>query len=417
MSALMERIIEPLSKDPLSRILALESIATQFQPIVSVKRKSLIGVEALARATDPADDKAVSPVQLFKWAREAGRLLELDQVCQANAMRHFSGLPVRDPELLMFMNVEASLLDANPALSLLAAAQKAGVKPQNIVIEVNETEVLDQSVLIAFVQRHREQGFLIAMDDLGSGHSGLQRWPLLKPDIIKLDRSLVDGVAGNFFAQELLRSLIALGRQTGALILAEGVETQADVTTCLELGVDLFQGYFFARPAGAPYANLDQALDVAQTCAGRHKDRTLERMAQRRADYQKQSFLARGLAFSLMQGPVEDFDAVLKFMPPNGQLESLVILDDRGIQCSHAIFPGDERPQGRASLFQPSRPGTDHSDRDYFYGLTEAGHGRDFFLTEPHLSLATGELCRTLSHVFQHPSGASFVACLDLKAE
>lgn len=404
------------SPQTLDAILASQSLSTHFQPIVSVKRKALIGVEALARATDPRTGAPVPPPQLFGWARETGRLLELDRACQASAMRNFATLPVRDPELLVFINIEASLLDEHGSLSLLDAVHAAGLKPSNVVIEVNETQVQDVSRLEAFVQRHREHGFLIAMDDLGSGHSGLQRWPVLKPDIIKLDRSLVDGLADNFYAQELVRSMIALGRQTGALILAEGVETQADVTACLDLGVDLFQGFFFARPAPAGAPNLDQALAVTLNSAALHKDRSMERMIQRRSDFQQHSQLAKEVALLLIQAPLDAMDSVLQLLPTDGSVESLCILDERGLQFSQTVFPDGPASTKRAALFQAPKPGTDHSDRDYFYGLAEAGKGRDFFLTEAHISVASGQLCRTLSYLFQHPSGATFIACLDLRA-
>ena len=403
--------------NPLQAILALDGLSTHYQPIVSVKRKALIGVEALVRAADPRTGLAVPPPRLFEWARESGRLLDLDRACQRSAMQGFATLPQRDPELLLFINIEASLLDAQPGLSLFDLVHERGVKPSNVVIEVNETQVQDSSRLTEFVQRHRQQGFLIAMDDLGTGHSGLQRWPLLKPDIIKLDRSIVDGVAGSFFARELLRSLIALGRQTGALVLAEGIETQADVDACLDLGVDLFQGYYFARPAAAGAPNLDQALSKAWDCATAQKDRALHRMAERRGDFLRHSQTARNLAFSLMQMPVDLFDTVMRLMPGAADLESATVLDERGVQLTSTVFPGRAAVNSRASLFQPSKPGADHSDRDYFYGLAEAGNGRDFFLTEAHVSVATGQLCRTLSFLFQHPSGSSFVICLDLRQD
>jgi EAL domain-containing protein (putative c-di-GMP-specific phosphodiesterase class I) len=400
---------------PLRQILSQASVSTHFQPIVSVKRKALIGVEALARATDPVTGLAVPPNFLFSWAREQERLLELDRLCQRRALEAFRDLPERDPELLLFMNVEASLLDQHPELSLIHAVHQAGVDPSQVLIEVNETHVKDQAMLLAFVERHRAQGFLIAMDDLGSGHSSLQRWPMLRPDVIKLDRSLVHGVAESFYAQELLRSLIALGRQTGALILAEGVEDEADVAACLDLGVDLFQGFYFAKPAGEPYANLEQALDKTQRCAADHKQRQLKHMARRRQDYERHSALARTTADVLRGVDTPDFARVLRTLPWDPAIESLVVLNDEGLQCSPTVFmqPSQFLP-ARGGLFQPPRLGADHSDRDYYYGLMESGLNRDCYLSEPHLSTASGQLCRTLSHRFDHPNGERYIACLEI---
>ena len=402
----------PSSGSPLLQILKAASLQAHFQPIVSVKRKALIGVEALARATEPSTGVAVPPPQLFGWAREEGRLMALDSLCQRSALQAFAGLPSRDPELLLFINVEASLLDESPALSLLEAARRACVRPGNIVIEVNETQVHDAARLVQFVKRHREQGFLIAMDDLGSAHSSLQRWSVLRPDIIKLDRSIVDGIAGNFFAQELVRSLIALGRQTGALILAEGIETEADVSLCVSLGVDLFQGYYFGRPAGAPYTHLDDALARAQICAQQQKSFSLERMAQRRAQYIADSQAARQVAQRLLPVDPSAFADALQSLPLDRQVVSVLLLDERGIQISPAVSAPDAARDQRAALFHTPQPGADHSDRDYYYGLTP---DREFYVTEPHLSIASGQLCRTLSHQFTHPNGSTYVACLDLR--
>jgi EAL domain-containing protein (putative c-di-GMP-specific phosphodiesterase class I) len=402
------------STNPLHRILALRSVNAHFQPIVSVGRKALIGVEALARASDPATGNPVPAPALFEWARAESRLLELDRLCHMQALRSFATLPPRDPELLLFLNIEASLLDQYPSLSILELVREAGVRASSVVIEINETHILEQRFLADFVERHRRLGFLIAMDDLGSGHSSLQRWPVLKPDIIKLDRGIVDGIAGSYFSKELLRSVVALGRHTGALVLAEGVETHNDITACLDMGVDLFQGFFFARPAPAGSGHLDQALHMALACATSHKGRSLERMAQRRGEYMRHSAQAVEFAQKLSLSALGSFDEVLSGLPSQAMVESIVVLDEQGIQQTHVVFTDGRAHSNRGALFQPSKPGTNHSDRDYFYGLTECGRGRDFFLTDPNLSVASGLLCRTLSHVFRHTSGASFIVCLDL---
>lgn len=402
---------------PLHQILSQGSVQTHFQPIVSVKRKAVIGVEALVRAQDPCTGAPVSPPQLFAWARELGLLLELDQLCQQRALAAFAALPVREPELLLFLNVEASLVDQRPELSLLRAAAQAGVDPGRVVIEVNEAHVHDPALREGFVLRHRQAGFLIAMDDLGSGQSSLQRWPLLRPDVIKLDRRLVDGIAENYFTQELLRSIISLGRQTGALVLAEGVETAADISTCLDLGVDLFQGYYFARPDGAPYPNLDPALQAVTDCAARAKTHNLERLDQRQSEFERQRRLALNLVDVLSQGEVPDFSRLLRCLPWAHELESLWVLDADGLQCSPVVYNGQAPRSGRASLFQPPKVGSDHSDRDYFYALLDSGLNRDTFITEARLSNASGRRCRTLAHRFLHPNGERYIACLEIGAD
>jgi EAL domain-containing protein (putative c-di-GMP-specific phosphodiesterase class I) len=398
----------------LTQIISSESLRTYFQPIVSLKRKAVVGAEALARASEVRSGRPVPPGELFELAGQEGRLLDLDRLCRRKALESFYLLHRQDPSLQLFINLEVSILaQAAGSWHLRSAVREARLDPASIVIEINESEAADMEQLKDFVARYKEEGFLIALDDLGVGHSNLQRWPVLQPDIVKVDRSLIHGLAENFYQQEILKSLTSLARQTGTLVLAEGVEGELDVVSCMEAGVDLFQGFFFGKPSDPAAWNPAFVGDVAAASALKCRDRVVQRMRQRRLDYELHQGLISTLVGRLDGVTLENFDAVLRGAANTSKLDCLYVLASNGQQVSQTIFPHRDFRPSRGGLFQGAAPGTDHSGKEYFYGLAETGMRR--FFTDPYISLATGRLCRTLSQAFEHPDGKNYIICADIR--
>ena len=399
----------------IEQIIHSQSIRTYFQPIVSVRKKAVVGAEGLARATELGSGRPVSPLALFQMAGREGQMLELDRLCRRKALESFHLLAARDPELLLFINLEVSVLDkAAGSWHLRNAVREANLNPASIVIEINESAAADMDQLKDFVARYRDEGFLIALDDLGVGYSNLQRWPVLRPDIVKVDRSLIEGLAENFYQQEILKSVTALARQTGTLVLAEGVEGELDVVACMEMGVDLFQGYFFGKPADPASWNPEFVGRMTAESSVKCKARVVQRMKQRRMDFEQHNNLISGLIRRLGSAEAVHFDAVLKGAGSTSKLDCLYVLSSGGIQVTETIFPRNNYFNPRGSLFQPAHPGEDHSAKEYYYGLSDTGLRR--FYTDPYVSLATGRLCRTLSQAFTHVSGSNYVICADMKA-
>ncbi|MGL4369652.1 MAG: EAL domain-containing protein, partial [Spirochaetota bacterium] len=175
----------------IERIIASGGIFVLFQPIISVRRKMLIGFEALARGVDPSDGRIIPPDELFALGAQAGSLTDLDRECRRAAFAAFAPLLQRDSSLMLFLNLESSIIDTGVVGSgnLTQGALDAGVNPSNVVIEIVESKVEDIGAMRFFVESHRAEGFLIALDDVGAGHSNLNRIPVVRPDIIKVDRS------------------------------------------------------------------------------------------------------------------------------------------------------------------------------------------------------------------------------------
>ena len=183
----------------LNEIIENRSIIIHFQPQVSLKRKAVVGLEALSRGFDPQSGEIIPPTLLFAQARDRASRLALDRACRTNAVEAFASLHRREKSLMLSMNIDASCINEETRGSnhILNLVKRCGVSPGNVIIEIIESRCDDTEALMDFVRFYRKRGFLIALDDVGVGFSNLDRIPMLKPDVIKLDRCLMaHGVEG-----------------------------------------------------------------------------------------------------------------------------------------------------------------------------------------------------------------------------
>jgi len=154
--------------------------------------------------------------------------------------------------------IPTSIYDPEYCLnSTVKWANQLEFDPSQIVFEVVETEfVKDQKHLKKILEYYRSKGFQIALDDVGEGYSSLNMLIELKPDIIKIDRNIIDGIDKNELKQSVYRALFNLAKEHDITVLAEGVETKGELQTINSIGVDLVQGYYFAKPCAEPIRKI-----------------------------------------------------------------------------------------------------------------------------------------------------------------
>ena len=241
------------------------SVTSVFQPIIDLDTGAVVAYEALARGPE---GPLASPFALFNAAREGGLLAELDEVCRAAAFRGASEQRLLAP-LTVFVNVEPEVLDTAPVEDLLAIADAAPGELR-IVLEITERALAARPAeLLRTVERVRDLGWGVALDDVGAEVASLAFMPLLRPDVIKLDLSLVQERPTPAVA-EIMNAVNAYAERTGAVILAEGIETERHLTSARALGATLGQGWLFGRPTATPDPRLPvQALVLPSQSAGR----------------------------------------------------------------------------------------------------------------------------------------------------
>lgn len=402
----------------LDTIIRQKSLHTYFQPIVSIKKKKIIGFEALSRGIDPDSGQIISPFFLFSAAEKFDKIVELDRACREKAMEAFAGLHHNNPDLLLFLNFDTSMVDMGIVGSgnLMRVVRELDINPANIVIEMVESRVNDFPELCRFINNHRKFGFLIALDDFGAGHSNLERISIIKPEIIKIDRTLINNVHTEFYKQEILRSIIKLTDQLGVMVLSEGVETYHEVMKTLELDTDLLQGYYFAVPAPFEELSTDKIREKINNTAADFFKCVIRRIKNEKERFNNYETICFSILSELSSHDSESFeDALNKMIADFSIIECAYILNEQGRQASITILNnGHIHSRKRSFLFKPAERADDHSLKDYYVYIQA---GLDKFITDPYISLATGSLCRTIAMTYKDADNKKLILCLDIKEE
>lgn len=237
----------------------LPPIRTVYQPIVRLSDGRVFGYEALSRG--PAGTPLESPSALFAWARQTGRLWDVEMACvrqaiaiwtQAVRARHGLQAPDRtDQGWVLFLNIHPLSLLERPSLPALTHrwVEEGRLPPHGVVLELTETAPLDApGGLEQALRDYRRLGFSIGVDDLGAGHSSLSSLFTLRPEFVKLDRSLVQGADRDRVRQHMLRGLVEAAHAAGTVVIAEGIERPEELEFLAHIGVDMGQGFLLGRP-------------------------------------------------------------------------------------------------------------------------------------------------------------------------
>ncbi|AXH09624.1 EAL domain-containing protein [Malaciobacter halophilus] len=228
-------------------ILENRSITSHFQPIIDMNSESIFGYEALVRGVMPNGD-LVYPDVLFEKSARNDMDFNFDRLCRENALKTTA---VKKVDAKVFINfIPTTIYDPKFCLaSTVKWARQLEFDPKNIVFEVVETQkVQDKEHLKTILNYYREQGFLIALDDVGEGYSSLNMIIDLKPDIIKVDRNIINNIDKDEMKRSVYKALRNLAMENDIKILAEGVETPYELATLKNIGLDYAQGYYFAKP-------------------------------------------------------------------------------------------------------------------------------------------------------------------------
>jgi len=221
---------------------ALPACTFAFQPIVNTRSRAVVAYEALVRG--PKGESASTIINDI--ANED--LPRFDGLCRSSAMQLASRLSI-DCDLNLNLLPQGFHADRDCLASTLDAAIKYNFFPERLVVEVTEGEVLgNQERFTDLMEVYRGLGMRLAIDDFGSGYSGLNLLADFQPDQIKLDKNLARGIPGRRPRQAIVRAILQVCRDLGIEMIAEGIETADEYHWFSDQGVELFQGYLFGRP-------------------------------------------------------------------------------------------------------------------------------------------------------------------------
>lgn len=215
-----------------------------FHPIIDIAKGSVWGYEALVRGTE-----GESAFEVLAQVTEANRY-KFDQACRVKAIELAARLfPGDDTTRLSINFMPNAVYEPSACIrSTLEAARRVQFDPRRIVFEFTENERADALHIKRIVQEYRKLGFVTAIDDFGAGFAGLSLLADFQPDMVKIDMELVRGIDASPARRAIIAGIMSIARALSLTVIAEGVETTAELASLREAGIELFQGFLFAKP-------------------------------------------------------------------------------------------------------------------------------------------------------------------------
>jgi EAL domain-containing protein (putative c-di-GMP-specific phosphodiesterase class I) len=399
----------------LAVIIEQKSVAAFYQPIISIKKKSVIGLESIGRGVDPENRRLIEPEELYPLSFEKKQALDLDRLFRLKGLEGYAEIQAKIPGLLLFLNLETGVLTDEVVGSghLVRMVKDLGLNPNLIIIELSQSSEMNLSAVRKFSEIHRDHGFLIGLEGITSSRVCLDQVLHLAPDVIKIHPIVVQGLSNDPYKKEDFRTILSLSRKIGCLVIADGVENEETALVALELGADMLQGGYFSKPQRTENSSILGLKARIVFVASRYKRILTEKINKDKDRRTRYLAIVAEIFDSLAEG-AEDYEKKFeKFLAAYPQIECLYLLDQDGIQVSETIFNSRKVADRKRYLFQPAPKLTDHSLKEYYYTLIYNGLER--YVTEPYISLASGNLCVTVSGTFKDPvNKKTHVLCMDI---
>lgn len=396
----------------IEEIIQNELIEIYFQPIVSIRTKNVYAFEALCRCS--YNGQNLPPDILFKLAKDKGLLLQLDILARKKAIQKFKAYYKENKDLLLFLNFESSLINNNDSLSsissFLETIAECEIPFLNFVLEIKEDEITNGKALKKFCTTYKELGFFIALDDFGTGSSTFDRINLIRPDIIKIDKSLFDNLENNQINKEIVKAIAKMSHNLGIRVLAEGVEDEDSICIGMKSTINLFQGYYFCKPLSQIDDNIkkeiiDKTIEIGKS----FKIRNINSINKKRMAIDRYDLISKDIISNIEELDTT-YNVFRKSFNKLEDVEAIFLIDTTtGKQIHDTIITKNTNER-----FKPTKNGDEHFLKEYFYITLESRKG--IFLSQKYISYATGSLCKTFAKKFSI-NNKSYILCMDIVIE
>jgi EAL domain-containing protein (putative c-di-GMP-specific phosphodiesterase class I) len=385
------------------------TLRSAFQPVVSITHKRIVGYEALLRATC-ASGEGVAPDHLFARAGATGAALALERLSRSVHFANFAEQGVGTGWL--FINALPQLLRVGPNHRAFTdeLCDHFGIPHHRLVIEMIEQPSTDEAKFDRIVEALRERDVLIAIDDFGTGFSNFDRIWRTRPDIVKLDRSLVARIATPHADHQFATQLVTMLHRAGTMVLGEGVESEDELMTLMEADVDFVQGFWLGRPHAS--------IEMASRDAPARIDAMWQRFHARSANLPGMPPVAIAsveeivLDSARLYQASEDLALAATRAFRNPWARRVFVIDRHGDQHEPSIA---SEPQARPARLAPLFPDTESNwSRRAYFKRALAAPGRVAFMG-PHYSLTEGKDCYTAAVTIER-NGELDVFCIDFVA-
>jgi len=379
-----------------------------FQPICSLAHKRIVGYEALLRAEDLLK-QPIRPDLLFGRGEILSDIVLLDRLSRYIHISNFQDLNDRINWLFLNISPQTIVHGKEFGAFFSDALERNGLPSYRVVIEILEYPISgeENDRLVDTVGYYRKQGCLIAIDDFGAGYSNFDRIWTLKPDIVKLDRSMLVRAEADRGIRQLFPGIVSLLHQAGSLVVVEGVETEEQAFIVMESDADMAQGYFFSRPC----QDLNEFPHSFQSLFDSYK--ALESLHGKECQEMHNRY--RSL-FYASAGLIEIGHSLADASKPlfeNKLIIRCFLLEPNGMQIGDTVTS-----QVYADKIDPRfRPLEEAKNADWFrrhYLRRAVMQPGQLQITRPYLSITGAHMCSTLSMLI-HRGSEDVILCCDIK--
>jgi EAL domain-containing protein (putative c-di-GMP-specific phosphodiesterase class I) len=370
--------------------LRLESV---FQPVISLAHGRAVGFEALVRAYPRQERRSVPPADVFMRAAERGESVLVDGLCRALHLVNFEFQQVKDAWVFVNMTPSSILATGAPDPLFSLILDRHGVPAHRVVIEILESKTYDEELLADVVRHFRELGCVVALDDFGAGQSNFERIWRIVPDVVKLDRSMLEEATREPRVRRIMPGLVGLLHEAGCLVVMEGIEDEHQALIAMEMDVDFVQGFHFGSPDSRVDGNSAHTETMRQLFQKFRSRMSLQNANVRSALARYTRALDRS-AMQLVSG-VELEIACTEVLEMPG-VDRSYLLDGDGVQVGRAILT-DRRLAHTDPRYRPFADceGANWGRRPYFRrAITRPGVVQ---ISQPYLSMTDARSCITLS--------------------
>jgi EAL domain-containing protein (putative c-di-GMP-specific phosphodiesterase class I) len=400
------------NEDELEAAYGPYQLTSSFQPIFSLAHQDVVGYEGLVRAWH-RDGEEVPPLRLFRHGRHDFDEIFLDRLSRYLHGHNFSRQGNRRDWL--FLNVSPKVIVSGKQYGdyFQSLLESADIDPRRVVIEIVEQGIEDEEKLAEAAEYYRNMGCLIAIDDFGKGHSNFNRIWQLKPEIVKLDRSLVYQARSSSNSRRVLKQLVSLIHESGSLVLIEGIETDYEALVAIDSGADLVQGYYFARPD--KHLLNPEGKRIFKHLCDIYRLNTEFDYARNSENYRKYSHALKRCAQNLSHG--EMLDKACASLLGMVDVKRCYLLDEDGWLRGQVVAHSKSEAQGSAKFVPLKREkGMVWSQwREFLKALEQ---NDEVHIGAQHLSLNDGRLSRTLSVNLDIQDRTYLLCCdVDIKDE
>ncbi|WP_415714669.1 EAL domain-containing protein [Maridesulfovibrio sp.] len=352
----------------ISKAVTEDGITIYFQPIVSLLSRTVIGFEAFSRGVDDSGATLAAPDCLFNSSLPIQAQFKVEEVCLKKGFAAYGPLYEKYRDMLLFLNINCSLYSHNEykGRSPHQLAEPFKYSPRMITFEMDAAQLKDVPPL-DMIRLVRENGYRISVDNVVPSVDCMDRFQIIKPDFVKLDRKFYKGIDKSRRIQKKVAATAELFSLCGAMGIAKGVETEAEALALMRSGYYMQQGYFYSDSADEEGREDSFGNKVSRISKSVHGEKKKEGELSREL-FRNSHLLLKSTMTRLQQEEDGEMNRILdELLKKNANIVSVYVMDSSGKQISKRLAGKGADPFGLRIL--PSAVGSDHSDKDFFVAL------------------------------------------------